>query len=363
MLGYEIKDLYYDDITAFKTILTNWAASEQIDANYIYTQCEDGYHVVGGPNILGSSTKDNTVGDSFTTSYSGLPTHDTILFSFTFLIFGDWSSVEADGFHIMFDDTKAVDLTIDSQNVPYGMISCETSSSLAAEIRVSGQIAHSGSSLGLTIVSNLNHPPREASFGFRDINFIFRQTTQTLPISTAVEGVQSIPTNPLPASACPTGQYESPAGSGECRTCHTSCDICYGPSNQQCVQCAPGFSYNGKACIRCHQFCSQCFGEGQDECTGCTLENYLFGSNTCLDYCESTLLTATDDGGQKLCQNNYCSDPSQWIVLDSAGSSAPSLPMLLRRLGSTSTSVPSNIDTYTGKTLYFYLPTRQPIHS
>ena len=85
------------------------------------------------------------------------------------------------------------------------------------------------------------------------------------------------------ALSCRQRSYQSGI---QCLACHPTCMDCTGPSNLDCISCAPGglfnldgtcfpkckpgsFQSNSTHCERCHPSCKECTGRLDSSCTSC----------------------------------------------------------------------------------------------
>ncbi|XP_070543437.1 proprotein convertase subtilisin/kexin type 5-like [Ptychodera flava] len=90
-----------------------------------------------------------------------------------------------------------------------------------------------------------------------------------------------------------------------CQRCHESCLSCFGPSDDDCLDCQPYYILQDRKCLRgescgdgyyrdtevypaecrsCHESCKSCSGPGEDECLDCG-ENLHFHQGRCQSTC------------------------------------------------------------------------------
>jgi len=301
--SFEVKDLQYTAADVFATDIDNshlnsWSCS---DPSFpIYTEC-DSTPVLGGPGIL-----NNNAGAYYETSYSGLESHDTILFSFTFFIWGPWNGASGDSFKISFDGAEVASITLAQANLRSPTL-CSNLLTKASQIKVFGKASHNRGDLDLRITSQLaSGDSSTVSFGFRDIDLVFTTAAKTSDAVTLCTTGTTTGVNTTPDCACAEGKYKNSA-TGTCSSCDSSCSSCFGDSNVECHRCAPGYSFNGLGCIKCHEYCDICFGfGGQDECGACGLDYYQSGT-VCIDYCETQVFSEDCDGPRATCKND-CND-------------------------------------------------------
>ena len=102
---------------------------------------------------------------------------------------------------------------------------------------------------------------------------------------------------------CGKGRYYNKTIS-LCQPCHSSCDTCSGGSKGECLSCklrmyfvkterngtmcvanceSVGLFYDAidNACVGCHPACESCFGPENEECYECNPGFLKMGGNTC----------------------------------------------------------------------------------
>lgn len=249
--------------------------------------------MVGGSGILGPSGL-STFGQSFQRTYNGLPTpHNTVSYQFSIWPL-DWSST---GDYIYF--------TIANQNVgnyyfdPAYMQSpnyCgDQNRNDLPNVRFEGKVAHSGTSLTLTIYSGIHNDSITSSFGIRDITLTFDQITP------ASSGITSCARSPMyytggTRCTCVAGQYETPSSSGNCVACDSSCKTCNGGTSSNCLSCVDGKYLSTNQCVTCDPSCLTCNGAGPSSCTSCN-PGYYLSSHQCLQ-CDGTCKTCVTTSTQ-----------------------------------------------------------------
>ena len=259
-----------------------------------------GTYLLGGYNIL----PDNAY---FTRVYTGLPPHNEFFYSITFWLIDSWNP--PDSFTIEFDSVSVQGFNglQHSTNFPNDYLCGNTFRDLK-DVFVSGLISHSTPSLTLKVTSKTDQVPTDESFGFRDINLIFKNNTVTANTFCAVASI----TLPNKQCQCSVSQYLDT--SGGCQNCDSSCEFCFGPSSLECSTCKTEYFYNGTGCQACYSACSDCFGASDSQClacktgfaysassyacftSGCPAGEFAFPDGTCQISCISPLSPNLNNG-------------------------------------------------------------------
>ena len=82
---------------------------------------------------------------------------------------------------------------------------------------------------------------------------------------------------------CVLGQYQDK--DLKCLTCSSSCSHCFGPSPDDCYQCASGYYFNATRCVKCGETCAQCRND-KDYCESCSSGLVLRGQD-CITECDT----------------------------------------------------------------------------
>ena len=126
------------------------------------------------------------------------------------------------------------------------------------------------------------------SFGFRELTIHFSNSTverQLLISSCPTEVVKSRSKRQIMDScSCPLNQALDE--NAVCKNCSSNCDVCLGPSPEECLSCSPGSHWTGLKCTTCHWNCKTCTGLTQHECSVCSFGFYNYGNGSCLKTCE-----------------------------------------------------------------------------
>ena len=245
--------------------------------------------------VLGSAS--GQMNSFFSKTFSGLPTHNMIFYTFTFWAIDSWD-VTQDYFRIAFDSYSATLFTYDIYRFPEYLCGQAKYPDLRNN-RIFGTVSHSILTLTFKLTSLMDGYSYDESFGIREFNMLFA-TASGIPnnyCGLSYTGLSS--TDQAYQCACPEGYY--PIGSG-CAACHANCASCFGGGNTKCYQCKPGASFISNACTTCSFGCAVCSGTGENQCQACLTGFYLFNNANCLPSCPSPLI-------QTLGCVNTCSSP------------------------------------------------------
>lgn len=256
---------------------------------------------MGGANVLG----DQGSGGFFYRRYYDLPAHTDIYFSALFWAIDTWDGDEntccgPDHWALAFDATVYLGPVMDQTHFGGGPLSCGNGGfQYVGNMQVYVQTAHSASSLYLQIISLLDEPPANESYGFRSITMLFIKSGT--PSGTCqVGGVQE--TNPSPSLPyCAKTSCTSP-----CTTCWSS-----GTSN--CFSCNNGAYWDGTRCAYCHPACSTCYGGTQNDCIDCSSQYYEFNEHTCFSTCRYPLVSLSSS---PLTCSFRCAPGLYWSLVD-----------------------------------------------
>jgi len=254
-------------------------------------------------------------GTTFTRTYDSLPSHTLIQFSIYFWII---DLNKASTLYEVFFDGSSIGVW-DSQyyaNAGYYNFASDTCGGSAgdfANVLINGEVPHTQNTLTIQIVSKYTTGVDAFSFGFRNINLLFRTPSPSaVTLSVCNFGSTSAAQS---SCLCSAGSFDPPGSSG-CTSCYSTCQNCVGTHQGDCTQCDSGYSYDGTKCILCDSSCSQCFGTASNQCAQCPTGKYLAYDNTCRSSCSSPLV-ATTTGSFSICslpcgtsgfyyQNNTC---------------------------------------------------------
>ena len=160
-------------------------------------------------------------------------------------------------------------------------------------IPTTGEVSHSASSVTLKIQAAI--PSGSVTFGFRDVNLLFETSASTVTNTVCQYSLATVVQN---SCLCGANSYNTLVLL--CGSCDASCETCTGSSTDECLSCESGYSFDGETCVACDSGCDQCSTSDTSECIACSDGNYLYWNATCLDSCDSPLVTETS-GDQQLC--------------------------------------------------------------
>ena len=269
-----LRDLNVD--STFGTDAASWTTYGGILNGPIYSTCGTTL-LLGGFCVLGCSGC-SQIGYYFQRVYTNLPAHNYIRFSMNFWAIDSWDLNQGgldDGFQIYFDGLVLDGWHMSLNSFPYQICGSMNSGwNELPNLMITGLIAHTGSSLTLRVVSDLNEDSCNESFGFRDIQLLFDQNAApSTPAVNSICGNAPI-TLPNKNCACPLGQYRS---GGTCYNCNPLCSSCAaGSSASDCLGCisASNVIWDGTKCTYCDSPCATCSGASTN-CLTCISGYYL----------------------------------------------------------------------------------------
>ena len=185
--------------------------------------------VIGGYNNI-------SPGGSLTRTYTLVAAHNSLEVTFTLFAIDNWETHDQ------------INIQVGSAIIPYSGLDSSTfpsnicgGSTNDLETTVKFTVAHSGSTISLTVTSALSAPASDRSFGIRDITIRLYSTAE--PTSTAAcsdSGYEDVS-----VSCCPVGQFLSGA---TCTNCDTGCTRCTGTLASLCTACEDGYYFDGTQC-------------------------------------------------------------------------------------------------------------------
>ena len=279
-----------NDAASFAVEAAAWTASQKM-SSVLYYQCSTTY-LLGGYGVLGVSTSPYQLGDYFQRVYTNLPLHNSIHFSLVFWAIDSWDLNQGghnDGFQLYFDGNVIDGWHMSLTTFPTDLCGVYGGGwNELPNILIYGTVAHKLSTLTFRVVSDLNEPSNNESFGFRNLILTFDQDTSYTTSLCATAPI----TLPDKNCACTPGQYWT--GSA-CASCTAPCSTCYGSTTSDCYNCngASNVFYDGKVCRYCDSTCASCTGPASTQCTSCAAGYYYFSwTNECLIKCEWPLITS-----------------------------------------------------------------------
>lgn len=266
--GYFIEDLNTNAEAKFTSETDSWYSSVTTQPTSKFYNCA-GTYLLGGYNWKPSGAQ---TGEYLSRSYSNLPAHKTIVYSFTFWALDSWD-VGSDYFQIQFDTLPVIQ--------GYTLKFRQTSTYLCgasnyqdnAGIRVFGQIAHSSLTLNLKFLTFFDENSNNESLGIRDLSLLFVNEDLGSDYICGYTGT-SLALLRQDTCACAPGTYSS--SSGGCTSCSKECASCYGSGADSCYECADGYYFTGAKCVKCDSSCLHCKGGEYNQCTECYPSFALF---------------------------------------------------------------------------------------
>ena len=174
-IGFEIRDLYTNDDT-FITDSDQWSATA-LRNGVIYSVC-GGTYLMGGDDVLGEPDSDWGVqGQYFERVYNDLPDHNIIYYTISLWLLDSWDSIPPDYFQLEFDSFLVEGWGVGLEY--FEVNSCGRDWPDLANMKIFGQVSHSGSSLTLRVLPQLDGFAQDESLGFRDVHLIFAESPET----------------------------------------------------------------------------------------------------------------------------------------------------------------------------------------
>jgi len=233
-----------------------------------------GTFYLGGGNL---SPGTPLMGKYFTRTYSNLPFHTTIRYSFTFNLYGSWDyppEGTEDYFEVIFDGIGP--LRFGGYNY-HEYLHVTPSPISAGNQKIFGFIAHAGLSITIKLILMADQLSGNESILLRDFFLFF--TDENLG-SNYVCSYYEFPTEISPTTKCDCPKAQFNFERMECGSCNSDCTTCFGIGNSKCYECSQGYYLTQTTCNPCNPICATCFGSAITQCNSCTPGYYLAG-NTC----------------------------------------------------------------------------------
>ena len=285
-------DLEYQG-TDFQAEAASWSCSlSLVNSAVKTTQCGSNT-LLGGYNIMAGNSGGT---GSWSKTYSGLPTHNTIYFTMKLYMIDYWG-IGSDHFHLYFDSSDTVMWNVNSNYLTTyaaGYKCGHASYTDLDPMMIYFTVPHTSSSLAFTVAGSFTYASEYQSIGIRDITMTFA-TEGTVP-SFSYCGVTSGYPLADHVCSCDTGTTMSPANSGICTGCDSSCLTCNGVGSSMCTSCATGKYLSSGSCFSCDSSCLTCnpAGGGTSVCTSCASGKYL-SSGACSP-CDSSCSVCSGAG-------------------------------------------------------------------
>jgi len=181
--------------------------------------------------------------------YSGIPSHNAIIFSFSLYVLDWWDP--ADKVIIQFDSLHTFDGWRFS-HLPSNL--CGLPTSYDGVISVYGYIHHTDPSLTMKFLSGLNQETLDESFGVRDIHLYFIQTSVNNSYICGVANGFVI----FDQEVCKCSNHQYEVSPNDCVECDDACLSCFEPGPNSCYRCSGGYNFNGTDCTSCDNDCISC---------------------------------------------------------------------------------------------------------
>jgi len=220
----------------------------------------------------------------------------------------EWES--QDTFIMSFDGINVTKANLGAEKALWTIDDCgESSSTDTTFYDVIGNVPHSASSITIKLFGKLSKTADKASIGYRRFSMQFVNRTAYDAVNSYC--IQSYYYSSPPTGSCPCTTYQNywDTGTQSCKSCHSSCALCSGPTEYDCYKCIGGYAlYDGK-CSPCAANCFDCFGPNANQCNSCSNSMYIFPDNTCSSACPAE---RQSNSGQLYCKSS-CS-ASQYML-------------------------------------------------
>ena len=164
-------------------------------------------------------------------------------------------------------------------------------------------MAHSSSTLTLKyVISNSDYAT--ASYGLYKLAILFRTA---IPYRTSQSCI--VAPNPPVDTCLGAISIQYIINGGGFGPCHSSCDnSCFGPGSAGCYACGLGYFFDGINCLPCDTTCLVCSGAANNQCVLCKGTDILQNDNTCSSAaCVGPNVLDMNGGDIKKCIYNPCS--------------------------------------------------------
>jgi len=306
-IATELWDLEYTG-SAFVTEVSAWSCPLLVGTQK-YSVCANGDYVMGGYDIMGGSGTTGSsayYGNYWTRYYTGLPAHNQVNVTYSVYPIDSWDGTTSDDHYSVSVDGVIITCWHFTYTSSYAYSYCGGSFVEFPIVRVYMTWPHTASTMTLDFINYLDQDSTDESLGIREIQMDF------LTVTSPVESVCGVASVPLPSWPCPcaTNQYMSPAGSGTCYNCYSTCATCTGGASTDCTSCISGYYLSGDQCLQCSSNCATCSGTATT-CTSCNSGWFMVGT-TCYSSCNSPLYSYVSNGV------TYCATPcpGEYVMWD-----------------------------------------------
>ena len=313
------------DPTVFAAECSVWTASNLISSTTKSYTCGS-TPMLGGYYVLGTSS--TQLNDYFLRTFTNLPDHAFIRFSFTMYALDSWdqpSSGWVDYVSVYADTTLITQRSLNVGN--FGSTNlCGNTWADMANYRWFGIVLHSTATFAFKLMSLCDELSDNESFGIRNVNFLFDNNDNLV---TANSFCTIAPVSAYTTCSCVEGQYSN---SGTCTACDPSCSSCFTATSKGCYQCAATYFWSGSACVKCFGGCAVCFGILSTQCLQCTGSYYLIAwNNECAQFCPYPMVVTTDTVYNQYVCSSPCSS-SQYIYFDGTCQNSCAAPLVVEAL-------------------------------
>ena len=288
--GYIMYDLEYQG-TEFDAEAASWSTNKDLVNSGVRTMQCGSDRVLGGTNILAGDSGNY---GAWSKTYSSLPSHNTIYLKMKLYLVDFWGYWAIDCFHVNFDGSDTSPWPIGTSYFGYQALNKWGNPSYKDldPMMVYYTVPHTSNSLTFLVAGGFQKDSTIQSIAIRDVTMTF-VTETTVPSFSycAVSGGWSLPND---VCGCGSGTTMSPANSGICTGCDSSCTTCNGAGSSACTSCGTQKYLVNGACSPCHSTCLTCNGAALNRCTSCSSSKYL-SSGSC-NNCDSSCSTCSGAG-------------------------------------------------------------------
>jgi len=278
-LGREIFDLEFQSDELYDEAAA-WVLSSE---GFIKTSTENG-------NYLFGDFEGNPRASKITRTYETSVSHSGASITFDLYFLGKWSEGDQMSFRVVGENysfSKMIgfaDLP-SSKYVKFCSPTCKYENILTFSVTI--QTQHTDTSLKLEIEAETQGSSTKY-FGIRNVKILLSSTLNAeefcLTASPAGQTFQD-------SCVCPFGSFLDGV-SVTCKSCASKCETCIGSDND-CLSCNNGFSYDGSMCKECDGSCKTCDPSNPTTCLSCPPNAYLYRSGQCLLSCEDPFVSRT----------------------------------------------------------------------
>jgi len=239
--------------------------------------------VLGGPGVVG-------LHGSFSRTYTKVPSHNFFYLDIGVKMIGNWKN-NTDTLTLFVDGNPITTFMVDEVGASDGSYSC-TNTGKDMDTRLVASIAHTGSSVTLSLAWDIESENPKGSFAISDVSLVFLNLASPTTQSAALHLVDTSVTvisdyGSIAKTGCKPGYYLE---GNSCLKCNEACQDCFGPDLGQCYQCAWNFNSVDGRCLECPTNCAICSENHFGLCKLCNPGYTLDFDGTCVaeDVCNSS---------------------------------------------------------------------------